>query len=119
MDLRRRLRTPRLSVPSPGVLRRERKALREARERLVRDLGGLIFEMYKRDRFNEDLVRERCAELLELDGRLEEIDVLLDMAVSRAPARRCSCGAELPPFARFCPQCGLPTEQATDGASPP
>lgn len=118
MRISRRSRAPRIVVPPPGVLRRERKALVESREGLVRDLGGLIFEMYKRDRFNEELVRERCSELLALDRRLEEVEQLLDMATRRAPVWRCTCGAELPPFSRFCPQCGRPTEPAADGAAP-
>lgn len=113
MPLRRRPRSPRLVLPPPGALRRERRALLESREQALRDLGGLIFEMYRRDRFNEQLVGERCRELLELDRRLGEIDDLLDAATRRSPARRCACGAELPPFSRFCPQCG----SATDGTA--
>jgi hypothetical protein len=114
MSLHRRPRAPRVTLPSPGALRRERRSLLEARERLLRELGGLIFEMYRRDRFNEELVGERCADLLDLDRRLEEIEGLLDAATHRAVARRCSCGAELPPFSLFCPQCGLPA----DGTAP-
>jgi hypothetical protein len=70
--------------------------------------------MYRRDRFNEDLVRERCAELIDLDRRIEEVEGLLDVATNRAPGRRCSCGADLPPLSRFCPQCGLAVESSTD-----
>lgn len=112
MGLLRRSRAPRVVLPPPGTLRRERRALVDARERLLRDLGGLMFEMYKRDRFNEELIRQRCSELSELDRRLEEVEGLLDAATGRAPARTCACGARLPPFSRFCPQCGRPTTEA-------
>jgi hypothetical protein len=112
---RGRQRPPRVVLPSPGALRRERRTLIDARERLLRDLGGLIYEMFRRDRFNEGLVLERCTELLDLDARLEQIEELLDLATHRTPLARCSCGAELPPFARFCPSCGAAVGTANDG----
>jgi hypothetical protein len=34
--------------PQAGVLRRERRALLRAREDVLRDLGGLLVEMYRR-----------------------------------------------------------------------
>jgi hypothetical protein len=115
MDLRRR-RSPRVVLPSPGVLRRERRALLQIRDDRLRDLGGLILEMYRRNRFNDELVRERCAELVELDRRLEELEEVLRAATHRAPLRRCECGAEIPPFSRYCPGCGRElTEVASDG----
>jgi hypothetical protein len=113
-----RQRPPRIVLPSPGALRRERRTLLEARERLLRDLGGLIYEMFRHDRFNEGLVRERCAELLDLDERLEQVEELLDVATHRTPLARCSCGAELPPFARFCSSCGLAVGGTGDGEQP-
>ena len=101
--------TSRAALPPPGAIRRERRGLIDTREQQLRDLGGLIFEMFRYDRFNEGLVRERCAELLELDRRLGELEELYRAATNREPIRRCSCGAELPPFSRFCPTCGIPT----------
>jgi hypothetical protein len=95
-------------LSSPGVLRRERRALLKLREQRVRDLGGLIFEMYRRDRFRDDLVAERCAELVEIDGRLQELESLLSIVRHRAPQVRCGCGAPLVWGAHFCPHCGRP-----------
>src|SRR5439155_23952162 len=84
---------PRRPPPPPGVLRRERRALLKFREERLRDLGGLIFEMYRRDHFREDLVLERCAELLEFEGRLQELDSLLSYVRHRTTQLRCACGA--------------------------
>ena len=42
-------------VPPPGALRRERRALVRTREERIRDLGGLMLEMYRRDQFKQDL----------------------------------------------------------------
>ncbi len=95
------------------MLRRERRALVEAREERLRDLGGLLLEMYRRDHFREDLVRDRCEELLELDARLAELDELLGATGARpASGPACVCGAPLPWRAHFCPNCGRPAGEA-------
>ncbi len=82
--------------------------MRRTREEKLRDLGGLILEMYRRDRFREDLLVERCNELLGIDARLRELDEMLAAARRRFPAGRCDCGAPLPWGSRFCPNCGRP-----------
>jgi Double zinc ribbon len=102
--------------PHPGALRRERRALVRAREERIRDLGGLMLEMYRRDRFREDLVQERCLEVIAIDDRLAEVDGLLTaVAEMRRPrtAPRCLCGAPIQWGSHFCANCGRPT-----GATP-
>jgi hypothetical protein len=97
------------TVRPPRELKRERKTLLEVREERLRDLGGLALEMYKRDRFNAGLVVERCAELVAIEARIQEIDALLD---GTARIRRggggavCICGAPILLGARFCASCG-------------
>jgi hypothetical protein len=104
-------------VPPARELKRERKALLEVREERLRDLGGLALEMYKRDRFSAGLVVERCAELVAIEVRVQEIDALLD---GTAQLRRggggavCICGAPLLLGAQFCATCGRPV-----GGGPP
>ena len=99
---------PRRALPPPGVIRRERRMLLRTREEKLRDLGGLMLEMYRRDRFREDLLSERCNELLGMDARLRELDEMLAAARRRIPAGRCECGAPLPWGSHFCPNCGRP-----------
>ena len=68
-----------------------------------------MLEMYRRDRFRQDLLIERCDELIALDERLQELDTLLAAAVSSrraAPAARCECGAPIVAGAHFCANCG-------------
>src|SRR5207245_8845318 len=80
-------------------------------------LGGLMLEMFRRDQFRQDLLVERCDELLALDERLRELDSLLVAAVSvrrAAPAARCACGAPLVWGSHFCANCGRPV-----AATPP
>lgn len=97
-------------VPPMRELKRERKALLLVREERLRDLGGLTLEMYKRDRFNAGLVVERCAELVAIEARVQEIDALLDGTVSlhSGAGAVCRCGAPLLLGARFCATCGRP-----------
>jgi hypothetical protein len=95
-------------LPSPGLLRRERRNLLRLREQRVRDLGGLVLEMYRQDRFRQDLVYEQAAEIVGIEERLFQIDELLTAASSRGrPVEHCAhCAAPLLPAARFCPNCG-------------
>lgn len=113
--------TPETPVPAgrqrrppyhPGALRRERKALIRAREERIRDLGGLMLEMYRRDRFREDLLREQCAEVVSMEVRLQELDTMLASARQQVQASRCACGAPLLWGSHFCPNCGRPAGDA-------
>ncbi|MGH3116010.1 MAG: zinc ribbon domain-containing protein [Gaiellales bacterium] len=89
----------------PGAVKRERRALLREREERLRDLGGLVFEMFRRDRFRVELVTERCADLVALEQRLDELDSLVAAATSRS-GLRCACGAPLAWGAHFCANCG-------------
>jgi hypothetical protein len=98
----------RRTLPNAGQLRRERRSLVQAREDRIRDLGGLMLEMYRRDQFRQDLLVDRCAELTQIEERLAELDGLLTAAsaVRRRPAARCDCGAPILWGSRFCSSCG-------------
>ena len=98
-------------TPPAAELRRERRALLHVREQRLRDLGGLALEMYRRDRFREDLLLDRCAELIGLEARVHELDALLDSPRRLRRGRdhaRCECGAPLLLGSRFCANCGRP-----------
>ncbi len=91
--------------PHAGVLRRERRALLKAREDALRDVGGLLVEMYRRGSFRDDLLAERSSIVVGIDARLAEIDDLLHV---RRRVPRCECGAPVLRGSRFCPSCGRP-----------
>src|SRR4030088_1592498 len=87
-------RAPRL--PAPGSLRRERRALVRTREDRIRDLGGLMLEMYRRDQFKQDLLVEQCLEVISIEERLRELDTMLEATVTarrQGVGVRCTCGA--------------------------
>ena len=97
-------------LPPAGVLRRQRRTLLRDREERIRDLGGLVLEMYRQDRFRQDLVYEQAAQVVAIEERLFQVDQLLALATSRgrvSPAQACpQCGAPVYPGARFCASCG-------------
>lgn len=100
---------PQGRLPAPGMLRRERRALVRAREERIRDLGGLMLEMYRRDRFRQDLLVEQCLEVVTIEERLREIDSLLEAAMSarrQGIGVRCECGAPILWGSHFCANCG-------------
>jgi hypothetical protein len=90
----------------PAALKREQRALLREREERIRDLGGLVYEMFRRNRFRVELVTERCNDLVALEKRLEELDALLSSTRRGGP--RCDCGAPLAWGAHFCGNCGRP-----------
>ena len=102
-------RAVRRALPPPGELRRERRSLLQVRERKLRDLGGLMVEMYRRDQFRQDLLVDRCVELARIDERLTELETLLAVVASRGRVREaahCECGAPIFWGSKFCGQCG-------------
>lgn len=106
-------RAIRRSLPPLGRLRRERRELLRAREQRLRDLGGLMLEMFRHDQFRRELLLERCRDLVSLEERIAELDTLIAAAVSRGrtpPAAHCECGAAVFWGARFCAHCGRPVE---------
>jgi hypothetical protein len=110
----------RRTLPPPAQLRRDRRALLRVREQRIRDLGGLMLEMYRRDQFRQDLVVDRCAELVALEDRVAEIDALLSTALSlrHRPAARCECGAPILWGSKFCASCGRAVTAAAQPSSP-
>ena len=77
----------------------------KAREDALRDLGGLLVEMYRRGGFREDLLAEQAAAVIGIDARLAEIEELLHV---HRHVPRCECGAPVLRGSRFCPNCGRP-----------
>lgn len=110
-------RPPRPPVANLSRVRRERRALMRERESRIRDLGGLMLEMYRRDQFSEDLIVEHCAQAMGVENRIHELEAILMRASSgrATPGPQCACGAPLLFGARFCANCGRPTELAAAG----
>jgi Double zinc ribbon len=99
--------------PSPQLMLRERRALARRREIELRDVGGLTVEMVRRERFKPELLHSRANEVLDLEGRINELDSLLAAEAAVRGIRHvphCRCGAPLAPGVHFCSHCGRPAE---------
>jgi Double zinc ribbon len=96
-------------APSPGALRRERRAILKAREERIRDLGGLTLEMYRRSTFRDELLIDGCREIVALEDRINDLDAMLStVASARQAPRACECGAPVAWGSHFCGNCGRP-----------
>lgn len=107
-------------VGSPPVtrrrsrLRRRARHLRSAREVLLRDLGGMVFEVHRAAAGPSDAVAAKLQRLAVLDSELRELETLLDDhrgMVVREPGIGgvCpNCSELYGSDARFCWACGIP-----------
>ena len=95
-------------APSPGALRRERRAILKARDERIRDLGGLTLEMYRRSTFRDELLIEGCREIVALEERINDLDAMLSSLASTRRPTACECGAPVPWGSHFCANCGRP-----------
>jgi len=105
-------------APGPRRLRQERRRLLTRREESVYHLGGLAFELYRRDLLPDGVMRMRAAEVADLDDSVRDIDVRLSEVERERRERRTagaadqsvgSCMTCRAPFraeARYCWQCG-------------
>ena len=101
-----------------GALRRRRRKLLTEREEAVYHLGGLAFELYRRDMLPEGVMRLRAGAVAGLDDSVRDIDVRLGEidrarrerrnAVPEDPSVGCcmTCRTPFRAEARFCWQCG-------------
>jgi hypothetical protein len=113
--------------------RRRLRYLRNVRELAMRDLGGLVFDMYRFGSKRQDLVREKLDLMFAADNELYTLETTLDdhqrLRELRIPGVRGSCpecGTLNSTDARFCSNCAEPLrtslrpgqEQAAPEAAP-
>jgi hypothetical protein len=70
------------------------------------DLGGLVYEMARRDHFRMDVVVRQAARLQEIDAELGEVERLLRLEQASAAGACPSCGALHAHGAVYCWKCG-------------
>ena len=103
-----------LRLRDRGRLRRRLHFLRRARELQLRDLGGLVFDLYRFGQQRDPLVRAKLDTVISTDRELRDLaEVLADPRTARDVRRpsvggACpSCDALYPSDASFCSACGL------------
>jgi hypothetical protein len=109
------------ALVSDVELRRERAGLARRYLELRGDLGGLLIEMARRERFNLPLLRVKAQEAVAVERRAREIDGTLGLRAAQGrgvlppgtvPMQSMLCGqcsASIPADANFCAYCGTPT----------
>ena len=115
-----RRRAIRLGLTQRGRLRRQVRFLRKQRELQMRDLGGLIFDMYRFGSKRQDLVREKLRLMFEADRELRAFEAMLGGRRRSLEVREPGVGGSCPRCltlystdAHYCWRCGLElTEQA-------
>lgn len=94
------------AVAAPRRLRRDRRRLIARREEAVYHLGGLAFELYRRDMLVEQVMRARAGEVAQIDDAVRDIDARLgEIDRERRERRR---GAVVDPAAGCCLTCRTP-----------
>lgn len=89
-----------------------RDELAERFAQLHWDLGGLAYEMARRDHFRLDVLVRQAALVQDVDGELAEAERLLRLEDAAAGGACASCGALHARGAVFCWQCGAPLDAA-------
>lgn len=89
-------------------LARKRDELAERFTQRQWDLGGLTYEMARRDHFRLDVLVRQAAQLQEVDAELAEAERMLRLDDAAASGTCRSCGALHARGAVFCWQCGAP-----------
>jgi len=115
----------------PRQLRRRREQLLTEREETVYHLGGLAFELYRRDRLSDQVMRLRAGAVAQIDDAVRDIDARLNDVERERRERKVRTAADpsvgcclvcRTPFraeARFCWQCGTRLVPDTVGDEQP
>ncbi len=112
----------RLGFRERSRLRRRVRFLRKRRELELRDLGGLVFDMYRFGSKRQDLVRDKLQGMFAADRELREFEQLLGRRPRRLDVREAGIGGACrncqqlySTEAHFCSRCG---QTLTDGTRP-
>lgn len=100
--------------------------LEKRRDRLAKelvdaqwDLGGLAYEMARRDHFRLDVLTRQAAKLQQIDAELGEVERMLKLDQAGAAGACGNCGALYAQGSVFCWQCGKDLmPQGAVGAAP-
>jgi hypothetical protein len=103
----------RLGTRARGRARRRLRYLRRLRELQLRDLGGLVLDLYRFGERRDGLVREKLEAVMATDREVRELQDLLGDRNRTREVRQpgvggacANCGALHSSDARFCARCG-------------
>lgn len=104
------------SKASTKLIRRKDELAKQFAE-LQWDLGGIAYEMARRDHYRLEVLNAQAAKLQEVDAELGQIERMIKLDEAGAAGNCPSCGALQARGASFCWHCGK--ELTLDGAAKP
>ena len=106
-------RAPGAPQADPALVKRQEELSKSFAE-LQWDLGGLTYEMARRDHFRLDVLNARAAKLQEVDAELGQIERIVKLDQEGASGTCPACGAFQARGASFCWRCGHEIKAATN-----
>jgi hypothetical protein len=108
----RRAETMSRPKKSKSRLRRNLREMRELRDAQLRDLGGLVVDLYRFGQQRDALVRDKLEALIATDREMRELARRLDpehrLESPRQGIETCpGCGSLFSANSRYCRQCGV------------
>jgi hypothetical protein len=100
---------PGASKASPALIKQRDQLSRQFAE-LQWDLGGIAYEMARRDHYRLEVLNAQAAKLQEVDAELGQIERLVKMDEAGAAGSCPACGALQARGASFCWRCGQPVQ---------
>lgn len=108
---RRAIKSEALSSPASSI---GGSKLQEEHDRLARefvvlqwDLGGIAYEMARRDHFRTEVIAQQAAKLQQVDSSLGQAERMLRLEHDGVASSCSSCGAMQARGAVYCWQCGI------------
>lgn len=100
---------------SPQLLKRKDELARQY-ARLQWDLGGITYEMARRDHYRLEVLNAQAAKLQEVDAELGQLERLVKLDEAGAAGDCPHCGALQARGAHYCWRCGKEITPAAEGA---
>lgn len=106
------------STGSPELVKRKDELSSQFAE-LQWDLGGIAYEMARRDHYRLEVLNAQAAKLQQVDAELGQIERMLKLDEAGAAGNCPSCGALQARGAMFCWQCGKEVKPAPPAPATP
>lgn len=95
-------------------IKSEISVIEQRRREAIEELGNIVYTMFAKGGFDEVRIKEKCAQIAEIDRQLEarreelkEVHIKAQEALGRpVTVGMCECGATIVQGAKFCGRCG-------------
>lgn len=102
-------------------LRSHLRELERGKEEKINELGTLVYDLLRRDVYQEQEVREAYQHIVLLDHQIVSVQDEIrkaQAASTTVSALSCDCGAAVGPDQKFCSSCGKDVQGIIAGAKP-